>query len=150
MSDWPKQRLGDIAETVTSGSRGWGEYYSATGPLFLRVGDLQRASVDIDLSKVAHVTPPAGAEGARTRLKPGDVLISITADVGMVGVVPEKLGEAYVSQHLGLVRLRPDTLLPRFLAYSLLDPRGLQRVVLDLSYGATKASLTRMIHGAGN
>src|SRR5690349_20882643 len=52
-----------------------------------------------------RVNPPAGAEGARTRVQSGDVLISITADLGITGVVPDRFEEAYVNQHIALVRL---------------------------------------------
>jgi type I restriction enzyme S subunit len=34
----------------------------------------------------------------------GDSLISITADVGMVGIVPEGFEEAYINQHVSLAR----------------------------------------------
>lgn len=139
---WPTRTLQELATLVTSGSRGWGEYYSDEGALFLRVGDLNRLSIELDLRSVAHVRPPVGAEGARTMLQEGDIVMSITADVGMVGVVPSGLGDAYVNQHLALVRLKPESLLPRFAAYALLNPEGLQRAVQGIAYGATKASLS--------
>ncbi|MBK7623002.1 MAG: restriction endonuclease subunit S [Kineosporiaceae bacterium] len=62
------------------------------------------------------VRPPLGAEGSRTRLQPGDVLISITADLGIVGVVPGDLGEAYINQHIALVRLGNNDL-PRWVGH---------------------------------
>ena len=36
----------------------------------------------------------------------GDILISITADVGMVGLVPDGFEEAYINQHVALGRSR--------------------------------------------
>lgn len=48
--------------------------------------------------------PPSNSEGARTRVRLGDILISITADLGIVGVIPEHFDDAYVNQHIALVR----------------------------------------------
>jgi type I restriction enzyme S subunit len=65
----------DAFTFVTSGSRGWAKYYSDEGPAFLRVGNLDRHRLDLDLAAVQAVTPPASAESMRTPVQPGDVLI---------------------------------------------------------------------------
>jgi type I restriction enzyme S subunit len=102
---WRTVPLGACSELVTSGSRGWAAYYSQVGPLFLRIANLTRDSIDLRLEDVVRVTPPLGTEGARTEVRPGDILISITADLGIVGVIPEQFEGAYVNQHIALVRL---------------------------------------------
>lgn len=125
---------------VTSGSRGWAKYYAEEGPAFLRVGNLDRHRLDLDLTAVQAVSPPAGAESNRTRVQPGDLLISITAEVGMVGVVPPDLGEGYVNQHVAIARPHPQ-LSSRFLAAFVAAP-GYGEAQLDaLQRGATKAGL---------
>ena len=40
----------------------------------------------------------------RTRVLPKDILISITAELGMIGLAPDALGDAYVNQHIALAR----------------------------------------------
>ncbi len=138
---WTTTTLKKLTRFVTSGSRGWAQYYSDNGALFLRVGNLDRYTIKLDLSDVQHVAPPAGAEGARTRVLPGDILVSITADVGMVGIVPDDFtSEAYVNQHVALCR-PIDTRMSRFIGYALNDPQGLQRTVSGLQYGQTKPGL---------
>jgi len=138
---WEAASVEELTEFVTSGSRGWAKYYSDDGPLFLRVGNLDHDTVYIDLSNIVHVTPPAGAEGKRTRVDPGDILLSITAEVGMVGLAKDALGEAYVNQHVALVRPLPGVW-PPGLAYTFLDPQGLQAVAKKQQYGATKPGLS--------
>ena len=140
-SYWAIAPLEEITKSVTSGSRGWGDYYSESGPLFLRVGNLDHDTVHIDLSDSVHVQPPSGSEGLRTRVEEGDILISITAEVGMIGLAGPGLGEAYVNQHVALVRPLPSVY-PKGLAYSLLDPQGLQAVARREQYGATKPGLS--------
>jgi type I restriction enzyme S subunit len=124
---------------VTSGSRGWAKYYSSDGPEFLRIGNVPRTGIDLDLAEVQRVTPPANAEGRRTRVQSGDLLISITADLGRVAVIPQTLGEAYINQHLALAR-PIDGAVPRYLAWYLASPFGMQQWD-NLRRGATKIGL---------
>ncbi len=126
-------------EFVTSGSRGWARYYSSSGVPFIRMGNLQRGRLDLDLTEVQLVEVSATAEGKRTRLLAGDLLISITADLGMVGIVPTDLGEAYINQHVALARARPK-FDPRFVGWYLISPHG-QRELTRFRRGATKAGL---------
>ena len=102
---WDVVSLSTLASFVTSGSRGWAQYYSDSGPLFIRIGNLTREHINLRFDDCVYVSPPESAEGKRTQVKLGDVLISITADLGVIGVVNESIGEAYVNQHVSLVRL---------------------------------------------
>jgi type I restriction enzyme S subunit len=140
---WCWATIDELTETVTSGSRGWAKYYSEDGPLFLRVGNLDRNTVELDLSDTVHVQPPASAEGVRTRVREGDILVSVTADVGMIGLIPADIGEGYINQHIALLRPLPSVNC-HAMAYSLTDPDGLQKYVQDIQYGMTKASLSLM------
>jgi type I restriction enzyme, S subunit len=101
---WLRARAGDLLSFITSGSRGWAKYYSEEGSIFLRIGNLDYDTVALDLSSIQRVAPPDGAEGLRTRVQPGDVLVSITGDTGMVGLVPPHFPEAYINQHIALAR----------------------------------------------
>ena len=138
---WEVKRIKNLSMFVTSGSRGWAEHYTDEGALFLRIGNLRTASIDLDLSDVQHVTPPPGAEGERTRVRAGDLLISITALIGAVGVVPEGTPAAFVNQHLALVRLSSSKVLPRWLGYCVLSRVGQEQLHADL-YGGTKDGLS--------
>jgi type I restriction enzyme, S subunit len=101
---WSWSRADAVLVFVTSGSRGWAKYYSDEGPMFLRIGNLDYETTALDLANIQRVSPPANAEGARTSVEGGDVLVSITGDTGMVGLVPEDLGPAYINQHIALCR----------------------------------------------
>jgi len=138
---WEVKRVKNLSNFVTSGSRGWAEHYTDEGALFLRIANLRVASIDVDMSDVQHVTPPSGAEGVRTRVHTGDLLISITALIGAVGVVPEGMPAAYVNQHLALVRLSNGEVRPRWLAYCVLSRFGQEQLRTAL-YGGTKDGLS--------
>lgn len=136
---WRISRLGEHLETVTSGSRGWSRYYSSTGARFIRVQNI--SSGVLDLSDVAYVTPTKGSETRRSRVQPHDLLISITGNPGMVAVAPPNLGEAYVSQHVAIARLKADSIDPRYVAEFLADETGGHTCFLSGQYGQTRPGL---------
>jgi type I restriction enzyme S subunit len=92
---WEKAQLKRFLAFITSGSRGWAEYYSDIGAFFLRIGNLTRNTIRLDLSEIQKVDPPEGAEGNRTRVQLDDLLFSITAYLGSVAIVTEEIGEVY-------------------------------------------------------
>ncbi len=125
---------------VTSGSRGWSRYYSDTGALFLRMGNLDHDTVALDLTNIQRVQPPEYSEGTRTRVMPKDILISITADVGMIAVIPEGIEEAYINQHVALAR--PSSFMnEKFVAWFLVSEDGGIRQFHEMQRGATKLGL---------
>ena len=119
--DWDVVPLGDLRPFVTSGSRGWASYYSEDGDLFVRITNLTRDCIYLDLTNCKFVRLPAEAtEGIRTKLAERDVLISITADIGIVGYVDANVPlPAYINQHIALVRFDPSKISGQFVAYFL-------------------------------
>ncbi|MEY4766133.1 MAG: hypothetical protein RI907_2806 [Pseudomonadota bacterium] len=102
---WQANTLEELSEFITSGSRGWARYYTDQGATFIRSQNVRNGR--LDFSDHQCVTPPLGAEGSRTRVAIGDLLVTITGNsVGNVAYVNQELGDAYISQHVGLIRLR--------------------------------------------
>jgi type I restriction enzyme, S subunit len=134
------REVGDYAESVTSGSRWWAQFYSDVGDIFIRVANLTRETPRIDLSDVQYVNPPDGAEMERTKLQPGDLLISVTADLGRIGVVSSNFPRAFMSQHVAQVRLKQDKVIPEYVAYSLLSTTG-QKQFHKLNDAGAKAGM---------
>ena len=105
---WEWCRLKSLTENITSGSRDWAKYYSTTGAAFLRMGNLSKNSFDLRLEHIQRVSIPSKAEGTRTSLQSGDLLFSITGDVGMLGLIPDGFEEAYINQHTAMIRFLPE------------------------------------------
>jgi len=120
MNSWSTESLGQLVSFMTSGSRGWAQYYSDNGALFIRIQNVGMNQLFLD--DLAYVTAPDTAEAKRTRVQAGDVLISITADLGRTAVVPEGLGDAFINQHLAV--LRTSKIDPHFLSLYLTSPDG--------------------------
>jgi type I restriction enzyme S subunit len=137
---WRLDTTADIFSYVTSGSRDWAKYYSDSGPILIRITNLDHESIDLDLRETKHVSLPAGIEGTRTRVIPNDIVVSITADVGMVAVIPASFPEAYVNQHVALIRLK-EGYNARFLARYISWNKGGLRQLIQMQRGVTKVGL---------
>jgi type I restriction enzyme S subunit len=133
---WPVGRLAEYLSFMTSGSRGWAKYYSDTGRPFLRIQNVGRN--ELRLEDLAYVNPPVGAEADRTTVLAGDLLLSITADLGRTAVVTPAVAGGHINQHLALLRLRD--LEPLFVAEFLASTGG-RRQFEHLNRQAVKAGL---------
>ena len=99
-----RKSIQEVSSLVTSGSRGWAKYYNEKGVRFIRITDLTRDKIKLKNNAIQRVLLPEGVEGKRSRLQGNDVLISITADLGSIALVPEDVEEAYINQHIAVVR----------------------------------------------
>ena len=134
--DWEVAAIVDLNPFVTSGSRGWAAFYSNRGSPFIRITNLSRESIGLDLSDLKLVKlPTVTAEGIRTQLQIHDILISITADIGIIGYVSAEVPRpAYINQHIALVRFDQDRTNGRFVGYFLASegPQKLFRAFTDI------------------
>lgn len=121
---WTISRLEHSIKFITSGSRGWSQYFSNDGELFITIKNVKNSK--IIFNEVQYIHPPKNAEAARTKVQEDDLLISITADLGRTGVVTKFIAEkgAYINQHLTCIRLDKSKLLPLFVSYFLESPAG--------------------------
>ena len=63
---WEKVLSHDLLAFVTSGSRGWAKYYSDSGDIFIRVGNLDRNTISLDLTDIQRVNISNDTEGVRS------------------------------------------------------------------------------------
>lgn len=136
---WRVTRLGELTELVTSGSRGWARYYSDSGSRFIRA---QNINADIlNLDDIAFVQLPLGTEGLRTRVRQYDLLVTITgANVTKSALVESPIEDAYISQHVALIRLA-NTHLSKFLFSYVTSPTHGRKQLQSAAYGQGKPGL---------
>jgi type I restriction enzyme, S subunit len=136
---WCWATFDTFIEFVTSGSRGWAKHYSKTGSLFVRSQNINTDSLVLD--DVAHVSPPSGSEGSRTRILEFDLLVTITgANVAKAAFVDIPIDEAYVSQHVALAR-PVDPTLSAYLHLWTVSPDNGRSQLLAEAYGNGKPGL---------
>ncbi|EGR2590119.1 type I restriction endonuclease subunit S [Vibrio cholerae] len=138
--EWLVIPAAHLLEYVTSGSRGWANYYASSGALFLRMSNVRYDTTKLDLSDLQYVNLPENVEGKRSLVKENDLVISITADVGRVARVDSEIEEAYVNQHLALAR-PASHIDAEFLAKCIASVNIGIKQVQALKRGATKAGL---------
>jgi len=138
---WEVHQVRRVASFVTSGSRGWADYYSDRGLIFIQSGNLGR-NMSLNFDYIQHVRPPSGTEGERTRVQRDDILICITGALtgNVVHVDADLPGPSFVNQHVALVRVRRSSVEPRFLAFALRSELG-QSQFKTSEYGGTKQGL---------
>lgn len=130
---WEWCRYGELCEYVTSGSRGWQQFYSDNGALFIRAQNIKTDRLCLD--DEAFVDLPDKAEGLRARVAKHDILITITGgNLGKTALVEDDFEEAYISQHIALTRLM-NTDLARWVHMSLTTDRGPRGALLAYSRG---------------
>ena len=134
-----KKTIGELSLFVTSGSRGWAKYYADAGARFIRITDLTRDSITLKNNSIQYVELPDIAEGKRSRLIQGDVLVSITADLGSIALIPPNIGEAYINQHIAMIRFK-NTVQSKYMAWYLKSDYG-QKDLLKNKRGGGKLGL---------
>lgn len=147
--DWDAKPLKSLSPFITSGSRGWAKYYADVGDAFVRITNLSRQNICPDMADLRRVKLPASEnEGTRTGLRNGDVLVSITADIGIIGYVDDRVPKpAYINQHIAIVRVDPSDANAKFLSY-FLATEGSQRRVRATTDAGAKAGMS--LSGVGN
>ncbi len=139
LDSWESVTSKQLFEYVTSGSRGWAQYYSDSGAVFFRMGNLNHGTIELDMSDIQYVNLPDKVEGQRSLIRKNDILISITADVGMIGLVRNIAFEGYINQHIALARpVNQES--AEFIAWYLVSNVGF-RQFHKKQRGATKVGL---------
>ena len=121
---WPTHNLQEYITFLTSGSRGWSQYFSNDGEYFITIKNVKNCHITLD--DVQHVLPPDNSEAKRTKVQENDLLISITADLGRTGIVTKEIAEhgAYINQHLTCIRLNKRAVHPLYVAYYMESEAG--------------------------
>ena len=140
-NSYPISQLSEHIEFLTSGSRGWAQYCVDNGSeWFITIKNVKDCRISID--NMQPINAPDNAEAKRTKVQEGDLLISITADLGRTGVVTEEIADhgAYINQHLTCIRLNKEMLNPLYVAFFMESPAGKEQFE-SKNQSAVKAGL---------
>ena len=138
---YPVHQLSEHITSLTSGSRGWAQYCVDDGrEWFITIKNVKGCHIITD--NMQPVNAPDNAEAKRTKVQEGDLLISITADLGRTGVVTKEIAEhgAYINQHLSCIRVNKEVLNPLFVAHYMESPAGKEQFTAK-NQSAVKAGL---------
>lgn len=137
---WTVKKLRRVREYITSGSRDWAAYYADAGDIFLRMTNVTKQGVELDLTELRFVNLEGETEGTRTAVQVGDILITITAELGAVAITRENVEGAYINQHLALFRTQKELCDPEFLVNFLSTETARMQLFVN-GQGGTKQGL---------
>ena len=140
-NNYPIRQLSENIKFLTSGSRGWAQYCVDNGrEWFITIKNVKDCRISID--NMQPINAPNNAEAKRTKVQEGDLLISITADLGRTGVVTKEIADhgAYINQHLTCIRLNNEILNPMYVAFFMESPAGKEQFK-SKNQSAVKAGL---------
>jgi type I restriction enzyme S subunit len=108
MPDWPVEKLGDLVDVSRGISYGIvqpGEHQPGGVPI-IRVSDLKGDSVDT--GKPLRVAPSIEAAHSRTRLRGGELIMSIVGTVGQTAIVESSLEGWNVARAVAVIPVKRD------------------------------------------
>ena len=106
------------------------------GVPMLRVTDVRDGRVDC--SAIYRISQALDREFSRTKLRGGEVVLSIQGSVGRAAVVPADLAGANISRTLAMIRLADPSLGPW--VHRALESPHIQRAMRDAVGGTTRDS----------
>ena len=121
-TDWKSTLLQHISAFITKGSTPttYGFAWQPEGVLFLRSECVSEHG--LDLSQSMFISDEAHQTLHRGEVRSGDILMTITGNVGRVIYLQKDFGEANINQHIARIRIVHDDVTTPFLFHFLSQP----------------------------
>jgi type I restriction enzyme S subunit len=145
MDEWRSCTLGDVAR-VKSGFAFKSQDWSENGIPVVKIANVQHGH--LDMSSASFVPEAIAISHPEAFLDDGDILISMTGNVGNVARVKLREGRLVLNQRVGRFLVSdPDVLSAEFLYYFLFAPRT-RALMSSLGYGSVQPNVSpTLIHG---
>lgn len=130
-------RLGDIVE-VSNGFAFKSSNYVADGVRVVRIANVQKGYISDESPKFYPLD--SMDEHNRYLIREGDILMSLTGNVGRVGVFPAELLPAFLNQRVA--RLRPKSSIDKHYLFHLLNSDEFERKAIWNSSGVAQLNLS--------
>lgn len=119
--DWSEASLSEISSLITKGATPttYGYEWQNTGIPFIRSECVGESG--FKESGLAFICDAAHQAISRSKVFTGDILITITGNVGRVCKLPESIPEANINQHIAKITLNKATVSPDFVFHCLQD-----------------------------
>lgn len=117
--NWEKKNLESISAFITKGSTPttYGFGWVTQGVLFLRSECV--SANGLDLSQAMFISEEAHSALRRSEIKAGDLLMTITGNVGRVVLLDSSHDHANINQHIARIRISCEKIDSRFVFYYL-------------------------------
>ncbi len=121
--DWELKPLGALSDFITKGATPttYGFRWQAEGVLFLRSECV--AENGLDLTQSMYISPKAHSVLRRGEVRSGDLLVTITGNVGRVVRLDNDFGVANINQHIARVRVNDEGVDGEYVFHFLSQPQ---------------------------
>ena len=145
--DWEEKKLGEISLKIGSGATPLGgqKAYKSQGISLIR--SLNIHDDDFKYADLAFIDETQASKLSNVIIESKDVLLNITgASIARCNIVPDNVLPARVNQHVSIIRLKKDILLPEFLYYMLISKFHKNKLLYSgEKNGATRQALTKVL-----
>jgi len=135
---WPMVELREIIE-ILNGFAFKSEKYLDAGIRVIRITNVQKGQILDSDPKYYPLTDLSEIE--RFILKKDDLLLSLTGNVGRVGLIPESLLPAALNQRVACLRVASEKILHSYL-YSILNTDLFENSCIDAASGVAQKNLS--------
>ena len=143
-ANWTETTLGEICSKIGSGATpsGGKRAYQKEGISLIR--SLNVHNNEFRYEDLAHINAIQASSLNNVEIHSGDVLFNITgASVTRCCLVPDDVIPARVNQHVSILRLIPETIIPALLVFILISPRQNELLMKTAENGATRQAITK-------
>ena len=135
---WRRLTLGDLGVVQSGFAFRSGDWVEVGVPV-VKIQNVRRGRINLD--GCSFVSQDVAGAADRYRISDGDVLITMSGEIGSVGIVRTS-EHLMLNQRVGRIRLHDeDPILLRFLGYSLQLPE-LKKTMESIAYGAAQANIS--------
>jgi len=136
---WQTKKLGDLVE-VQNGYAFNSKDYSQSGHFLMRIGNVQNGY--ISTSDPKFIKLPSDGSLKRFVLYEGDILVSLTGNVGRVGVMREEHLPAALNQRVARISIRKDSPATRELILLFLYSDWFREELSEAGHGAAQQNVS--------
>lgn len=136
---WPMVKLGEVAE-VLNGYAFKSDKYTSEGIRIIRITNVQKGEIRDDEPKFYSLN--TAKEIKKFMLNKNDLLISLTGNIGRVGLLKDNLLPAALNQRVGCMRvINPNTILIDYL-FHILNTEKFEYECMNYSNGIAQKNLS--------
>lgn len=142
--DWENSKLVDVTTKIGSGATPLGgeKAYKATGISLIR--SLNVYDSEFKKKDLAFIDGNQASKLNNVIVEDDDVLFNITgASVARCCIVPKEVLPARVNQHVSIIRVKKEIVLPKFAQLSLISQENKKQLLKTGEAGATRQAITK-------
>ena len=136
---WQTKKLGDLVE-VQNGYAFSSKDYSESGHFLMRIGNVQNGYISTADPKFIKL--PSDGSLRRFVLSEDDILVSLTGNVGRVGVIQESHLPAALNQRVARISIRKDSPATRELLLLFLCSDWFREELISAGHGAAQQNVS--------